>query len=150
MLRAYHSNNGEDWFIFDSLQVSISSTMTLGIISGSGGNMMGMTRADKLRTFRINSTISNTTVVNNNSSHLFYPNPTKGIVYYQYDSPEAEQLQVELLDVLGKRHMQFVQGTTGSNNIPINLNELPAGIYTVKIYHEILGIVITGKIIKQE
>lgn len=53
-LRAYHSNNGEDWLAFDSLKVDIKSSMTVGLISGSGGDIKGTTRADHLKTFKIN------------------------------------------------------------------------------------------------
>ncbi|MFK7798238.1 MAG: T9SS type A sorting domain-containing protein [Aureispira sp.] len=83
--------------------------------------------------------------------YLFYPNPTTGVVYYQYESQKAEVLQLEVLDVLGKRvRTQQLQGTTGINNIPVDLEDLPVGTYMIRIYNETRGTVHTEKITKRK
>ena len=83
--------------------------------------------------------------------YLFYPNPTTKVVYYQYESQEAETLQLEVLDVLGKRvSMKQVQGTTGINNIPVDLQGLPTGTYMIRVHNEARGTVHTEKVTKRD
>jgi hypothetical protein len=83
--------------------------------------------------------------------YVFYPNPTTGMVYYQYESQKAEALQLEVLDVLGKRvRTQQVQGTTGINNIPVDLEDLPVGTYMIRVHNEARGTVHTEKITKRK
>lgn len=98
--------------------------------------------------------LSNTILLNirvDGKPYLFYPNPTTDVVYYQYESQEAEMLQVEVLDVLGKRaSVQQVQGTTGLNNIPVSLEQLPTGTYMIRVHNEVRGTVHTEKVTKRD
>ncbi|MGH1337211.1 MAG: T9SS type A sorting domain-containing protein [Aureispira sp.] len=98
--------------------------------------------------------LSNTILLNirvDGKPYLFYPNPTTGVVYYQYESQSIETLQLEVLDVLGKRaRMQELQGTTGINNIPVDLEGLPAGTYMIRVHNEARGTVHTEKVTKRD
>ncbi len=98
--------------------------------------------------------LSNTILLNireDGKPYLFYPNPTTGVVYYQYESEKTERLQLEVLDVLGKRaRVQQVQGNTGINNIPVNLEGLPSGTYMIQVHNEARGTVHTEKVTKRD
>lgn len=84
------------------------------------------------------------------STYSFFPNPTTGTVYYRYQAPAAEQLSIEVLDVLGKEvRMQTVNSAAGLNNIPVDLTDLPAGTYMVRVHNEARASVHTAKIIRE-
>ena len=83
--------------------------------------------------------------------HSFFPNPTTGMVYYRYQAQAQEQLSIEVLDVLGKRvQTQEVTSTTGINNIPVDLSNLPTGTYMVRVYNQQSAAVHTAKIVRNQ
>ena len=84
-----------------------------------------------------------------NNSHVFYPNPTKSIVTYQFVESKGQQLQIVMLNTFGQqvREMTY-QATTGVNNVEIDLSDLPAGNYMVQVYREGVQEVTTEKITK--
>jgi myosin-crossreactive antigen len=56
----------------------------------------------------------------NSIDYAFYPNPTKDIVHYQYKGKIDEDLNIELLDHLGRIiRKQSTIGIEGFNLIPI-------------------------------
>lgn len=69
---------------------------------------------------------------------VFYPNPTKGMLYVKY----SEAVQLELVNVLGRTILK-------SNKKEINLRSLSKGIYNIKVYNESKVLISTTQIIKE-
>lgn len=82
-------------------------------------------------------------------NYYFSPNPTQGIVYYEYQASSSDQLQIDVLDVLGNKVRTYrFSGATGFNKMPINLEDLPNGSYIVRVFNEQMKTWHTNKIIK--
>jgi serine protease len=64
-----------------------------------------------------------------------FPNPAKGNVNFNFNLVETEKVQIVLFDVQGKFVKQITDAkhNSGTNNIQVSLDELPAGIYTCKL-----------------
>ena len=81
--------------------------------------------------------------------YIFYPNPTENIVYYQYEANDIEQLQIEIIDVLGRvLKTEQVKSAVGVNNIPILLGEYTVGSYIIRVQNFHIGSVHTSKVIR--
>ena len=86
----------------------------------------------------------------NSIDYAFYPNPTKDIVQYQYKGKIDEDLNIELLDHLGRIiRKQSTIGIEGFNLIPIDLSMLPSGQFWIKINHMISGKISSEKVFKR-
>lgn len=59
-----------------------------------------------------------------------YPNPTKDIINIELANNELNQVQIELIDLLGKVNYQK---NTQQNKIQLSLNNYPQGIYLIKV-----------------
>lgn len=85
------------------------------------------------------------TVLSNNPTHvqtvnsemdkvIIVPNPSEGDFYVQMNAAENSQVQVSVFNALGSICMQNVtEVKAGANSIKIQRNNLPSGIYFVKI-----------------
>ena len=83
------------------------------------------------------------------SGYNFYPNPTNEIVFYQIDAAMAEELSIEVVDILGRSISKTESNTeVGINKIPISLQDYPSGSYLIRVYHKQSGVMHTAKIIK--
>ena len=100
------------------------------------------------------STYSNTillSLLDDELGYSFYPNPTQDVVNYQYEATQKEELQIEILDVLGKRlSVKEVTSSIGTNTIPVDLSEFPTGTYVVRVYNNQQSGVHTAKVIKNK
>lgn len=84
-------------------------------------------------------------------AYNFYPNPTDGFLYYQYQADNVETLEVKVMDVLGKLiAVQEHKTVVGTNNIPTDLNDYPPGTYIVRVHHKKTGYVHIAKVIKNK
>jgi large repetitive protein len=84
-------------------------------------------------------------------AYNFYPNPTNDIVFYQFEAEVNEQLQIEVIDVLGRTLLKKdVNTESGINNIPVSLEDYPSGSYLVRVHHKSTGAVHLTKIIKKD
>ena len=80
-----------------------------------------------------------------------FPNPTKGIVNYQYESTENDKFQISISNVLGK--ILFTSNYTiskGINNIALDMTDYPSGMYHVRIIQQKNNRQTTHKVIKSE
>jgi hypothetical protein len=81
----------------------------------------------------------------------FYPNPTNEVVFYQIDASQADQLEIEVVDILGRRLKMLKANTMmGINKIPVSLEDYPSGSYIIRVHHKQSGAVHTAKIIKKD
>lgn len=64
-----------------------------------------------------------------------HPNPTKGNLEIRFSSPDQRTLRITLYDVTGRLVNEIFHGRVkvGSNRIPVNSEELSAGIYFIRI-----------------
>ncbi len=84
-----------------------------------------------------------------NLDYVFYPNPSKGLVFYQFESEGNESIRFEVVDVLGRIvHQQKNTSSNGINKIPVSLHQFAIGSYMIRVFNETSGRVHTTKIIK--
>ena len=64
-----------------------------------------------------------------------HPNPTKGNLEIRFSSPDQRTMRITLYDVTGRLVNEIFHGKVniGSNRIPVNSEELSAGIYFIRI-----------------
>jgi len=83
--------------------------------------------------------------INNYSSNLFlYPNPTTGKL--KIENGELRIINVEVFDVYGRKQKAEGRKQKAEGEIEIDLSNLAAGVYFVKIYTE--SEIVTKKVIK--
>jgi hypothetical protein len=75
----------------------------------------------------------NSQSINGDKTKL-YPNPSTDLLNLQFseDNIQAGNIQIEILDINGKRFNQMAL-SPGTTNSEINIAELPSGMYMVKI-----------------
>jgi hypothetical protein len=72
-------------------------------------------------------------IIESNSVTLF-PNPSNGAFTVQLNASKSEEVYVELIDISGRVvYNDVVSCSVGKNNIAIDLNELPVGVYQVNL-----------------
>jgi len=72
-------------------------------------------------------------IIESNSVTLF-PNPSNGAFTVQLNASKSEEVNVELIDISGRVvYNDVVSCSVGINNIAIDLNELPVGVYQVNL-----------------
>jgi hypothetical protein len=83
--------------------------------------------------------------------YLFYPNPTKNKVTYQFSSDHTATRQIVVSNALGQV-LQTQQHTAnkGINNVTIDIHTYPVGTYLIQVLSKEGAIITTSKIIKQE
>ncbi len=65
---------------------------------------------------------------------MVYPNPAKSGLNINYESNEEANLNIQVLDMTGKVHLtQQMEGLKGDNNIRLNIENLPNGVYFMRI-----------------
>jgi hypothetical protein len=63
-----------------------------------------------------------------------FPNPADGLLNLDYFSALSTNGQVQVLDATGKVVMNFpVASLEGDNNLPIDISQLPVGLYALKL-----------------
>jgi hypothetical protein len=83
------------------------------------------------------------------NGYSFYPNPAKDEVFYQFSTENAEDIQIEVLDVLGRAlNTKTLKSAVGINNLRTDMSTLVPGNYLVRVTHLGTGVVHSAKIIK--
>lgn len=81
--------------------------------------------------------------------YVFYPNPTQNTVFYQYSTDSDDDLQLEVVDVLGRiLYAENIKGAVGANQIAIELGAYPAGNYLLRVKHLQSGVTHVEKVTK--
>ena len=63
-----------------------------------------------------------------------FPNPTHNVLRVDFELSEMSNVQIQVFDLLGKQHIEFAdQIFPGKQNHFIDMSELSAGIYVVKM-----------------
>ncbi|WP_338813381.1 T9SS type A sorting domain-containing protein [Bernardetia sp. Wsw4-3y2] len=84
----------------------------------------------KVRTTKGEDTVTGIEDVKNTLFEL-YPNPNDGIFTIQFMIPISEEIQINVVDVLGRN--QTVQLNKTTQRVTINMNQLSKGIYFVQL-----------------
>jgi hypothetical protein len=80
------------------------------------------------------------------NSFNVYPNPTQNKITISSTKFKTEELEIEIVDVIGKKH--HLIGDKDKNSFSINLQSLDIGIYFIQLYYK-QQLVLTRKIIKE-
>jgi len=107
----------------------------------------------RLNTINIDGTneYSNIIVLENfrNKQYFIYPNPIFNNVNYRFDSDIKDDIEIKIVDILGKVIIKKdFDVTIGYNRLTLDLKELQSGTYTIVITHKNFGITNSTKIIK--
>jgi hypothetical protein len=79
----------------------------------------------------------------------FYPNPTSNEFFYSFATDRNEDIKIEILDMLGRVvKVQNFNVSVGKNNQMINISDLTAGTYSVRIIHADAAKMRSTKIVK--
>lgn len=77
-----------------------------------------------------------------NGSFLVYPNPAKGIAWLE--NPGGAETEIQVCDMLGQVLRTMQPDPAASGDLPIDLNGLPAGVYSVRVRS---GTRLTGEVL---
>ena len=65
-----------------------------------------------------------------------YPNPFEDSLIYTYQSEQNEELEIQVINILGQKVFQYnVNCQTCGNYVTINTSNIPSGKYTIRIKH---------------
>lgn len=63
-----------------------------------------------------------------------YPNPSSDIIHFNSTADKAEDMKVEVLDILGRVvKTEIHKSVIGKNNVPLRIAELQAGAYSLRV-----------------
>jgi len=97
------------------------------------------------------SCILNVGIKNNSPKQIasvkVFPNPTKGIITFEFDNMVQNTYKLTIYNILGKQVDQL-QIPSSKHGFKVNLNHLPSGLYFYKIMNN-TELVYSGKIIKE-
>ncbi len=83
----------------------------------------------------------------NNSELIVYPNPSKGLIYFNFKNIESTKYEISIYNCLGKSIGTFDYNKINNENFTINLEDKPSGLYLISVKYE--NIVNSFKILKQ-
>jgi hypothetical protein len=84
------------------------------------------------------------------NGYVVYPNPTADVITYQFSSDKSEDVQVELLDMLGRVIFDKTYNAVGGiNQIMLDLKIYPSGSYLMRAKRKQSGIIHTEKLIRK-
>lgn len=79
-----------------------------------------------------------------------YPNPVSGILLVEVQSPYRDAVRIVVCDMSGKQVKEkSAVVEKGINTIDLNVYDIPAGMYILKLMSEVKGETATGKFLKQ-
>ena len=128
LLEAYRSDNGENWTKVDSKEIIMSSTVSYGLVTGSGNTVdVGHARIDHVAVELKDSSLSLQQLEKLDFS--LYPNPTNGIINIDYANFfGGEKLQV--IDIQGR---VLVTQELEKTNSTVDISNLSPNVYFLKI-----------------
>lgn len=83
-------------------------------------------------------------------TQVIYPNPTNGLVSYQFTTSQATTRYVQVLDILGKEVQNFsIEAQAGINTTNIDLSDYPGGTYLIMVSQGDGQVVLREKVVKE-
>lgn len=104
-----------------------------GIYTVTVTDQNGCAKADTINVY-LDSTVNNTPTLSVIQSISLFPNPTTGRLYFEIEAAAQGMLEMELVDLLGRRVQQYSQ-TASSNLISgsMDMEALPSGMYLLNV-----------------
>lgn len=129
------SNNGFDFVKIGIVECNPSKNYSfIDNTPYSGSNYYRLKMVDLDETFEYSSIIYLET--QNEMDTRVFPNPFEDTLIYTYESEQNEELEVQVINILGQRVFQYyVNCETCGNYITINTSNIPSGKYTIRIKH---------------
>ena len=129
------SNNGYE-FVKIGI-VGTDPTQSYNFIDNTpynGSNYYRLKMVDLDETFSYSSIIYLET--QNKIDSKVYPNPFDDSLIYTYQSEQNEELEIQVINILGQKVFQYnVNCQTCGNYVTINTSNIPSGKYTIRIKH---------------
>ena len=129
------SNNGYDFVKIGIVETD--PTQSYNFIDNtpySGSNYYRLKMVDLDETFSHSSIIYLET--QNKIESKVYPNPFEDSLIYTYQSEQNEELEFQVINILGQKVFQYnVNCQTCGNYVTINTSNIPSGKYTIRIKH---------------
>ena len=86
----------------------------------------------------------------NGKGYSFFPNPVLDEVFYTFNSEIEENIQIEILDVLGRVvSTKILSASIGNNNLRTDMSNLISGSYIIRAKHMNSAMLHSAKIIKK-
>jgi hypothetical protein len=63
----------------------------------------------------------------------FYPNPTSGLLFLNFDLPQITAVSIALFDINGKPVLPEIREAIGEKTFTLNLSERAAGVYILRL-----------------
>ncbi len=80
----------------------------------------------------------------------FYPNPVTDEIFYQFSADFSEDIQIEIIDVLGRiLRTNILKSVAGTNNLRTDMKDLVPGTYNIRVTHIKSGKISSAKIVKK-
>ena len=80
----------------------------------------------------------------------FYPNPVSDEIFYQFSADFSEDIQIEIIDVLGRTlRTNILKSVAGTNNLRTDMKDLVPGTYNIRVTHIKSGKISSAKIVKK-
>jgi hypothetical protein len=79
----------------------------------------------------------------------FYPNPTQDVINFEFTSPFAGKIKLEVVNVLGEiLDSDYREVTSGTSKVTASLSNYPVGIYYLRISGDEFGYQCVKKVMK--
>jgi hypothetical protein len=130
------------------VQLDLTSTATAGpyFLKVRLGNKFGTSADTVLETYTVTKIPAGVNVVRSTSDVVLYPNPASNNVNVVYE-PSADVKNIAIYNIIGKQMNLF--RATDNNSASLNIENLPSGIYFVRLLNSRGDIVTTRKFTKQ-
>jgi hypothetical protein len=138
----YHVNGGVGYDVVDPAKDSVFSATkdTSHIYETMGLMIMEVQDPDTTNSDSVTSKNSvvliGENVITKNTDLSVYPNPSNGEFTIKYDVQKCADIKIDIYDLKGDLIKTIVNQPSqyeGKYQIPVNLNEMPAGIYFVNL-----------------
>jgi len=130
------------------LQVSTTSTPTLGtyVLRARLNNKFAAATDTAIATFIVTKATTGVPAFKNSSDVSLYPNPASSTVNVVYDAA-ADVKNIAVYNIIGKQVSLF--RTTNSGSANLNIENIPSGVYFVRLLNSRGDVVTTRRFTKQ-
>jgi len=144
----YHSNSAHDSIGSFGLSLDLSNATSIGThwVTISVSDTGAATTTSRTMTYVINKLVNGVPNITNGDGNItLYPNPASNELNVVYDA-NADVKNIAVYNIIGK--VMTVYKVTG-DSANLNLENIPSGIYFVRLFNSNGNVVVTRKFTKQ-
>jgi hypothetical protein len=136
------SRDGSNWSVLETVQAAGNSTTTIDYSIEDAEQVSGvvyyrLNQVDQDGASKIYGPISANCNDEETFTAIVYPNPASGIVTIEMNAPVAQSVSIQICGTDGKAIVQIANTLeAGTTQIPLSLESLKAGVYTIKVQGE--------------